>query len=228
MKHQLSPMDMEHRTVDRELVSTFDITDHHIDALLFQTGYLTITGKEQSGGLTEYRLDYPNYEVELSLNRGLLRHVTGIDHITQQGQALLGLLTALDFDGFAEELRAYLSGIPYPWHDRANLSHYEAWYASLLYMSFKAIGADIQVEEATGHGRSDLVLLQAGQVFVMEFKVVANDDQADAALDRALAQIKEKGYSKKYQTQGKSIHPVALVFGGKARNLLGIRVESGS
>ena len=51
MKHQISPMDLEHRTADRELVSTFDITNYHIDALLFQTGYLTIAGKEQSAGL---------------------------------------------------------------------------------------------------------------------------------------------------------------------------------
>ena len=225
VKHQISPMDLEHRTADRELVSTFDIANYHIDALLFQTGYLTITGKEQSGGLTEYRLDYPNYEVELSLNRGLLRHVTGIDHITQQGQALLGLLTALDFDGFADTLRAYLSGMAHPWHDQADLSRYEAWYASLLYMSFKAIGATVRAEEATSRGRSDLVLLHGGQVFVMEFKVVSDEGQADAALDRALAQIKEKGYSEQYRNQGKPIHHVVMIFGGKVRNLLGIRVE---
>ena len=225
VKHQISPMDLEHRTADRELVSTFDITNYHIDALLFQTGYLTITGKEQSGGLTEYRLDYPNYEVELSLNRGLLRHVTGIDHITQQGQALLGLLTALDFDGFAEELRAYLAGMAHPWHDQADLSRYEAWYASLLYMSFKAIGAAVRVEEVSSHGRSDLVLLHGGQVFVMEFKVVEEESQADVALDRALAQIKEKAYSGQYRNQGKPIHHVAMCFGRVERNILGIRVE---
>ncbi len=85
VKQGVSPMELEHRTVDRGLVSTFDIIDYSIDALLFQTGYLTITGKEPSGGLTEYRLDYPNHEVALSLNRGLLRHMTGIDHITKQG-----------------------------------------------------------------------------------------------------------------------------------------------
>ncbi len=59
------------------------MTDYSIDALLFQTGYLTLTGKESSEDLTEYRLDYPNHEVALSLNRGLLHHVTGNDHITQ-------------------------------------------------------------------------------------------------------------------------------------------------
>ena len=95
-------------------------------------------------------------------------------------------------------------------------------------MSFKAIGAAVRVEEVSNHGRSDLVLLHGGQVFVMEFKVVEEENQADAALDRALAQIKEKAYSGQYRNRKEPIHSVAMVFGGEARNLLGIRVEPGS
>ena len=68
-------------------------------------------------------------------------------------------------------------------------------------------------------------MLHGGQVFVMEFKVVANDDQADAALDRAMARIQAKGYSGKYRNRKEPIHPVAMVFGSEARNLLAIRVE---
>ena len=218
-------MDLTHRTANEELISTFDVESYHIDALLFQTGYLTITGTERRGARTRYRLDYPNHEVELSLNQGLLRYVTENLDAEDIGEQLLGLLTALDVDGFANELRAYLSGIPHPWHDQADLSRYEAWYASLLYMSFKAIGAEVRAEESTSRGRSDLVLLHGGQVFVMEFKVVADEGQADAALDRALAQIKEKGYSGKYRNRKEPIHPVAMVFGSEARNLLAIRVE---
>ena len=44
-------------------------------ALLFQTGYLTITGEERLGAEALYRLDYPNREVRQSLNRVLLRHL---------------------------------------------------------------------------------------------------------------------------------------------------------
>ena len=218
-------MDLEHRTADRELVSTFDITDHNIDALLFQTGYLTLTGKERRGSQTRYRLDYPNHEVELSLNQGLLRYVTEDPNADETAAQWLELLMAPDFNGFANELRAYLAGMPHPWHDQADLSRYEAWYASLLYMGFKAIGAKVRVEESTHQGRSDLVLLHAGQVFVMEFKVVDDESQADASLERALVQIRDKGYSEPYRNQGMPIHHVALVFGGKRRNLLGIRVE---
>ena len=94
-------------------------------------------------------------------------------------------------------------------------------------MDFKAIGAEVRVEEATIWGRSDLVLLHADQVFVMEFKVVADESQVDTALDRALAQIREKGYNETYQNRGNPVHHLALVFGGKAHNLLRIPVEQG-
>ena len=46
------------------------------EALLFQTGYLTIAGEEELGGMPLYRLGYPNREVRQSLNRVLLRHPT--------------------------------------------------------------------------------------------------------------------------------------------------------
>ena len=58
-----------------ELLSAFDV--HHIgtEALLFQTGYLTITGEERLGGKALYRLGYPNREVRQGLNEHLLRHL---------------------------------------------------------------------------------------------------------------------------------------------------------
>ena len=47
-------------------------------ALLFQTGYLTIThitGEQRLGGMALSRLGYPNREARASLNRVLLRHL---------------------------------------------------------------------------------------------------------------------------------------------------------
>ncbi len=92
-------------------------------------------------------------------------------------------------------------------------------------MNFRSIGVDLRVEEVTSRGRSDLVLIHAGQVFVMEFKVVEDESGKETALDRAMEQIQEKGYSEKYRNQGQSIHHIALAFGREKRNLLGIRVS---
>ena len=56
------------------LLSAFDVEHVGTEALLFQTGYLTITGEERLGGKTLYRLGYPNREVRESLNEQLLLH----------------------------------------------------------------------------------------------------------------------------------------------------------
>ena len=46
-----------------ELLSAFDVDHIGTEALLFQTGYLTIVSEENMGGEALYRLGYPNREV---------------------------------------------------------------------------------------------------------------------------------------------------------------------
>ena len=82
-----------------------------MDALLFQTGYLTIVGEERRGPRTLYRLDYPNFEVQQGLNQGLLEYVTrSAVEAVDQGEALVRLLGENDFDGFAERLHSLSCG----------------------------------------------------------------------------------------------------------------------
>ena len=45
---------------DGQLLSTFDVDYIATEALLFQTGYLTIAVERQFGATIQYRLRYPN------------------------------------------------------------------------------------------------------------------------------------------------------------------------
>ncbi len=66
------------------------------EALLFQTGYLTIAGEERHGRWL-YRLGYPNLEVRQSLNERLLDEMTANPVLRQtQGGQLHDLLLALN------------------------------------------------------------------------------------------------------------------------------------
>ncbi|MCY3877608.1 MAG: AAA family ATPase [Rhodobacteraceae bacterium] len=226
MEKSVSPMELENRMADMSLVSKFDVHDIGIEALLFQTGYLTIVEEQADEFDTLYRLDYPNREVRLSLNRGLLGYLgkTGREPL-DQGRELRALLEENDFEGFCGVFRSYLSGIPYQWHATGDLARHEAWYASLLHMCFRAIDVDVRVEDASSHGRADMVVLTGGQVFVLEFKMALNDEDADAALDAAIAQMRERGYAKKYRGRGEPIYLVGVACGREARNLLEIRAE---
>ncbi len=226
MEKSVSPMEIEGRLTDRTLVSKFDVGNINIEALLFQTGYLTIAEELQQGHRTLYRLDYPNLEVRLSLNDQLLAWLgqEGSEPV-ERGQELCALLEAHDFAGFGETLRAWLSGIPYLWHAKGDLARYEAWYASLLYMCLRAGDADVRVEEASSRGRADMVVRHCGQVFVLEFKMAEGEDGSEAALDAAMAQMRGRGYADKYRGSAGPVHLIGVACGREARNLLEVRAE---
>jgi len=220
----VSPMDLEGRLADESLVSTFEIDAIDVEALLFQTGYLTITDEQNDGFNTLYQLDYPNQEVRVSLNRGLLQYLgKTVTEAADQGRNLCALLKDNDFTGFAETLKAWLASIPYQWHTTGDLARYEAWYASLLHMAFRAIGVDARAEAATSHGRADMVVHLGGQVFILEFKMADSADAAEAALTAAFTQMRERGYADTYS--GQPVHLVAIACGRDARNLLEVRAE---
>ena len=114
LEREVSPLELEDRTTDEELVSNFDIENISIDALLFQTGYLTITDMVQDGVQTFYTLDYPNLEVRQSLNQGLLGFLGRQGkEVSDSGKELGRLLAANDFEGFTDCLRSFFAGIPY-------------------------------------------------------------------------------------------------------------------
>ena len=74
-RRRISSVSLDEMVSTGDLLSAFDVEEIGTEALLFQTGYLTITGEETLGGLALYRLGYPNREVRQSLNRVLLRHL---------------------------------------------------------------------------------------------------------------------------------------------------------
>ena len=226
MEKQVSPMELEHRITDEKLVSKFDVEDIGVDALLFQTGYLTITGEERDGPKTFYALDYPNFEVQQSLNDGLLGYLgkTGKE-VSDRGKELGRLLATNDFDGFADRLKAFFAGIPYQWQTGNGPARYEAWYAGMLYACFRTIGLDLRVEDSSSRGRADMVVLHSGQVFVLEFKMA--DGDGDSAAQSAIEQIREKGYAEKYRDRGEPVHLVAAIFSREDRNLAAVKVVPG-
>ncbi len=154
----ITPMDFEGRMADESLVSIFDVDDISVEALLFQSGYLTITEERQDNFDRLYRLDYPNQEVRISLNRGLLAYLTNNHPMPRAaGHNLLVSLKTNDFGGFAREFKAKLGSLPYQWNTTGNLARYQAWYASLLHMSLQSAGVNVRCEESSSQGRADMV-----------------------------------------------------------------------
>ena len=209
-----------------ELLSAFDVggrsAAEHIgtEALLFQTGYLTIIGEEVLGGETLYRLDYPNREVRQSLNRALLRHlVQDTARQTDNSMRLARLLEAHDCAGLEELFRALFASIPYQWYTNNAIAEYEGFYASVVYSYFAALGYEIVVEESSSHGRLDMAVRTGGHVYLFEFKVVEL-----APTGSALAQLRERDYAAKYRAGGEPIHLIGVEFSRESRNVTAFEV----
>ena len=198
-----------------DLLSAFDVGHIGTEALLFQTGYLTITGEERLGEEALYRLDYPNREVRQSLNRVLLRHlVQDTGRQTENSIRLARLLAAHDCAGLQELFHAFFASIPYEWHTNNDIANYEGYYASVFYSYFAALGYEIVVEESSSHGRLDMAVRTGGHVYLFEFKVVEMTPPG-----AALAQLRERGYADKYRGRGEPIHLIGVEFSRETRNV---------
>ena len=69
---QIPSLRLENMFSSSDMLSSFDVEHIDTEALLFQTGYLTIKKQENIGGQFFYTLGYPNREIAQSLNTRLL------------------------------------------------------------------------------------------------------------------------------------------------------------
>ncbi|MCF8105316.1 MAG: ATP-binding protein [Desulfohalobiaceae bacterium] len=212
--------EVEDLTVGEEIVGSFDIDSIVAEALLFQTGYLTIRGFSQTGAFSRYRLGYPNMEVKASLTNSILNGLSQARLAKTRNQSdLLDALSVNDLDKLRELFQAFFASIPHDWYRKNQLAGYEGYYASIVYCYFAALGLDVHPEEPTNKGRMDLTLRFEDRIYLIEFKVVELTDQAGA-----LEQIKARGYAEKFA--GQEVYLIGVEFSSEKRNIVGFEWES--
>ncbi len=220
-KRQVSSLELDAMIGSDELLSTFDVDDIATEALLFQTGYLTIKSAEDLGGKRLYQLGYPNQEVLQSLNESLLRYL--VQDATRQmanSVRLYRLLEANDFAGLETLFHAFFASIPYEWYTNNDIARYEGYYASVFYSYFAGLGLNIAVEDSSSHGRLDMAVLFNSHVYLFEFKVVEM-----ASAGAAMAQLQERRYADKYRALEQPIYLIGVEFSKDERNVTAFDVE---
>ena len=219
-KRRISSLELDEMIGSSDLLSTFDVDEIATEALLFQTGYLTITGEENLGGESLYSLGYPNREVRQSLNRSLLRYlVKDATRLMANSVQLYRLIEANDFAGMETLFHAFFASIPYEWYTNNDIANFEGYYASVFYSYFAALGLNITVEDSSSHGRVDMAVDFNDNIYLFEFKVV--ELASDGA---AMAQLQEKGYADKYRGLNQPIHLIAVEFSKDTRNITAFEV----
>ncbi|NCC84328.1 MAG: hypothetical protein EOM03_09405 [Clostridia bacterium] len=213
---------LERLHASAQLLSTFDVDTMPVEALLWQSGYLTFAGQRRVGVRTEYALTYPNLEVQSALNDALHKALVGnASHAESCQNRLFDLLVARDFPALETHTASLFAAIPHDWHRKNELARYEGYYASVFYSHFAALGLDIRLEDATSLGRIDMTVLFDGAVFIFEFKVVEDSPEG-----RALAQIKARNYAEKYRALAQPIHLIGIEFSRQTRTVTGFEVEN--
>ena len=200
-------------------MGSFDVEDIRPETFLFQAGYLTIQDIKQIDAFRRYYLTYPNLEVKVSLNNYILGALVK-DRLakTRNQSNVLDALMDNDFEKLKNAFQAFFASIPHDWYRKNQISHYEGYYASIVYCYFASLGLDVTLEDPTNHGQIDLAIRFEDRVFILEFKVVELTRNGSA-----LQQIKEKKYHQKYA--GSDVYLVGIEFSHKDRNIVNFEWE---
>ena len=218
---QIATLRLESLFSSAAMLSSFDIEQIDTEALLFQTGYLTIKKLERIGNQDFYTLGYPNLEVYQSLNDVLLSALVSDKSAQAKNTAqLYQLLLANDFKGLEQLFHGFYASIPHQWYTKNHIQEYEGYYASVFYSYFASLGLDVTVEDSTNLGRIDMTLKFNHQIYIFEFKVVESGAQGDA-----LQQIKDKAYADKFKALNQPIHLIGVEFSKETRNVVAVEVE---
>jgi hypothetical protein len=203
-ENRWQPPKIEDMKATDTMFSTYDLDHLKPEALLFQTGYVTI--KDIRGRL--YTFDYPNREVKSAFLETLFHSYAEGMPDRSRFVYLAEHLFAEDLDAFIETMKAIFADIPYTLEIRRD----EAYFHTVFYLAVSASGADARSEVLTCDGRIDLVVEFEDKVFILEFK-------CNQSADAALKQIREKDYAAPYRGTGKGIFLVGINFDTEARNI---------
>ncbi|GHV14474.1 ATPase AAA [Fibrobacterales bacterium] len=206
-QQNINVLNLEQKVLSYDDFRKFDVENMDAVPVLYQSGYLTITGYNEKRGT--YNLGYPNDEVRTSFASSLADlyiHIKN-DEKTPLVLKLIDSLEAGEVDNFVEALRPFYNNIPY---DEA--SKVESYYELIFLLTLRMLGIYCEAQVHTAIGRIDAVLKVDDFVYVVELKV-------NGTAEEALAQINDKNYALSYEGQGKKIVKLGIEFDKEKRNI---------
>jgi hypothetical protein len=205
-------LDIEDTSISYTDFSKFDIETMQAVPVLYQSGYLTITGYKP--GVNIYTLGYPNVEVRSAFSKSLLEYF-----IAKSGQDVISLNTRLplalydgDIDTAMQRLTAFLASVPYDIQIKQ-----EKYYQTVIHIIFNMLGLTLRSEVRTASGRIDTLVETPKYVYLFEFKL--STDKQKRTAKEALTQIEDKGYLTPWQGTDKTLIKVGVVFDYEKRNV---------
>lgn len=201
----------------RELIDGVEVkasgfSEYRVDSqnpvpLLYQSGYLTI--KDYDREFRNYTLCFPNEEVEYGFVNFLVPFYTSVtdDRTGFYIERFVRELRVGEIDAFMERLRSFFAGIPYELNDKT-----ERHYQVIFYIVFTLMGQFCDAEVRSARGRADAVVKTGDYIYIFEFKLNGN-------VDDALQQIDDRGYLIPYTAADRTLVKVGVSFDATERNI---------
>ena len=95
---------------------------------------------------------------------------------------------------------------------------HEAAYQRILCTLLASQGIEYRAEDVQSNGCADIVAKHKKGIFIFELKV-------DEPVDRAFAQIREKGYAEPYRADPRPVWLIGLSFDSRTRRLVDCAAE---
>ncbi|GJM60899.1 ATP-binding protein [Persicobacter diffluens] len=212
------PQELGKMELKETRLKQFTLKNLDLVSLLWQSGYLTITGARQDFlGMTYYQLGVPNLEVQNALNElffeTIVKAPSGDFGIEKGGLALY----EKDMEDFEQAIRSLFASIPYENYSKSNIQQFEGYYAAILFTFLSSSGLKVYPEKSIAIGRVDMTIETPDYLYVLEFKVGGEG--------KALEQIHEKRYYEPYLSDGRKVILIGMDFDAEQKNLGGFEWE---
>ncbi|MCX7870200.1 MAG: ATP-binding protein, partial [bacterium] len=172
-------VELEGIKADESLLNKFDVEEIEIEAIMFQSGYLTIKDYKVSENGVLFELGFPNKEVRVSFNRDILYNlVKQKSRVNVIAEKIIEILKIEKIEELKEQIEILISAISYMYLKE------EYSYVIAVYSMLYTTGLDVIIEDNTSKGRIDLtIIVDKKIVYIIEFKVILtyNSDNSNKA-----------------------------------------------
>ena len=206
-RHDFKLDELKGDEVTSNVLSAIDASSTNPIPVIFQSGYLTISGYDEEFKL--YSLDFPNEEVREGFMLYLMPYYTSVSENKTgfQIRSFVREVKSGDITAFMTRLESFFANTPYDL-----IKDTENHYQNVLFILCNLCGLYTKAEFHTSNGRVDMTIETPDYVYIFEFKY-------NGTAEEAMSQIKEKNYAQPFLASGKKIALIGANFSGETRNI---------
>ena len=198
---------MTEEELSTDTLNSIDIMDENPLPLLYQSGYLTL--KSYDSRFDEYRLGFPNREVE----QGFIKYLYPFYTPKVQEKNTFSIARFVkdvekgDAEGFMRRLENFFAN-----GDYQVMGNLEIYFQNTLYVFFRLMGFYVEVERHTTDGRMDILMQTPQYVYILELKM-------DKSAEEALGQIESEGYARSFAGDSRRLFKIGINFSTATRRI---------